>query len=149
MYNMKEKYAKLTQGAANPYIDPAGYKTELDIDEAMFHAVLQDQQKTSGPTTSAAPPASPAAGPAADSLVAQGKTRFKAYGCVDCHGANGEGTDMGPNLTGIHLDGDGISKFLQKPSSDARLAGMPNLAADSPDLPALVAYVLSIKRSAP
>jgi metallo-beta-lactamase class B len=45
MFNLQEKYAKLGRGGANPYIDPAGYKTELDIDEAMFHAVLAQQQK--------------------------------------------------------------------------------------------------------
>jgi metallo-beta-lactamase class B len=45
MYNMAEKYARLKPGGPNPFIDPAGYKTELDIDEAMFHAVLEAQQK--------------------------------------------------------------------------------------------------------
>ena len=45
MYNMADKYAKLKAGGPNPFIDPAGYKTELDIDEAMFHAVLDAQQK--------------------------------------------------------------------------------------------------------
>jgi metallo-beta-lactamase class B len=45
MYNMQEKYARLEQGGPNPFIDPAGYKTELDIDEAMFHAVLDQQRK--------------------------------------------------------------------------------------------------------
>jgi metallo-beta-lactamase class B len=45
MFNLKEKYAKIAQGGPNPYIDPAGYKTELDIDEAMFRAVLAQQQK--------------------------------------------------------------------------------------------------------
>ena len=45
MYNMKEKYAKLEKGGPNPFIDPAGYKVEMDIDEAMFHAVLDQQQK--------------------------------------------------------------------------------------------------------
>jgi metallo-beta-lactamase class B len=44
MYNMQEKYAKLGKGP-NPFIDPQGYKTELDIDEAMFKAVLAEQQK--------------------------------------------------------------------------------------------------------
>jgi metallo-beta-lactamase class B len=56
MYGMKEKYAKLHKGGPNPFIDPAGYKTELDIDEAMFHAVLAEQQKAA-----AAKPASPGA----------------------------------------------------------------------------------------
>ena len=45
MYRLAEKYAKLGQGGANPFIDPAGYKAELDLDEAMFHAVLAAQQK--------------------------------------------------------------------------------------------------------
>jgi metallo-beta-lactamase class B len=44
MYRMQEKYAKLKQGAPNPFIDPTGYKVEMDIDEAMFHAVLEQQK---------------------------------------------------------------------------------------------------------
>jgi metallo-beta-lactamase class B len=152
MYNMKEKYAKLKAGGANPYIDPAGYKTELDIDEAMFHAVLE-QQKTS-PSSAAPAVASPAGAPAAagapagnnDALVAQGKARFKAYMCFDCHGDNGEGTADAPDLIHTRLDADQISKFLQKPSVDAKNKGMPDFAADSPDLKPLIAYVLSLKQ---
>ena len=49
MFNMKQKYAKLAAGGPNPYIDPQGYKTELDIDEAMFHAVLAQQQNAATP----------------------------------------------------------------------------------------------------
>jgi metallo-beta-lactamase class B len=45
MYNMEAKYAKLGTGGPNPFIDPAGYKLEVDIDEAMFRAVLAEQQK--------------------------------------------------------------------------------------------------------
>jgi metallo-beta-lactamase class B len=45
MYNMTEKYSKLASGGANPFIDPAGYVLEVDIDEAMFRAVLAEQQK--------------------------------------------------------------------------------------------------------
>jgi metallo-beta-lactamase class B len=44
MYNMAEKFAKIGKGP-NPFIDPAGYKTEVDIDEAMFRAVLAEQTK--------------------------------------------------------------------------------------------------------
>jgi metallo-beta-lactamase class B len=44
MYNMAAKYAKLGKGP-NPFVDPAGYKAELDIDEAMYHAVLDAQTK--------------------------------------------------------------------------------------------------------
>ena len=46
MYNMEEKFAKLGKGP-NPFIDPDGYKLEVDIDEAMFRAVLAEQQKAS------------------------------------------------------------------------------------------------------
>ncbi len=45
MYNLDEKYAKLGKGGPNPFIDPAGYKLEVDIDEAMFRAVLAEQMK--------------------------------------------------------------------------------------------------------
>ena len=45
MYNLQEKYAKLKAGGANPFIDPQGYKVEVDIAEAMFRAVLAVQQK--------------------------------------------------------------------------------------------------------
>ena len=45
MYNLDEKYAKLGKGGPNPFIDPDGYKLEVDIDEAMYHAVLAEQEK--------------------------------------------------------------------------------------------------------
>jgi metallo-beta-lactamase class B len=45
MYNLAAKYEKVGKGGLNPFIDPAGYKAELNLDEAMFHAVLAAQQK--------------------------------------------------------------------------------------------------------
>jgi metallo-beta-lactamase class B len=45
MYNLAEKFDKLGKGGPNPFIDPAGCKAELDLDEAMFHAVLDAQRK--------------------------------------------------------------------------------------------------------
>jgi len=47
-YNMQEKYAKLQKGDPNPFIDRAGCKYEVDIEEAMFHALLDEQQKGAG-----------------------------------------------------------------------------------------------------
>src|SRR5215469_6378374 len=44
MYNMQEKFAKIGKGA-NPFIDPAGYKEELDTQEELFNRILADQQK--------------------------------------------------------------------------------------------------------
>ena len=46
MYNLAEKYPKLGKGP-NPFIDPAGYKAELDIQETAFRAIL-DAQKAEG-----------------------------------------------------------------------------------------------------
>lgn len=43
MYGLAEKYPKLGKGP-NPFIDPAGYKTELDIQETSFNAVLEKQR---------------------------------------------------------------------------------------------------------
>lgn len=80
-------------------------------------------------------------------LVAQGKARFQAYGCKDCHGEHGEGTEDGPDLIGTHLNADQIAGVLKKPSSDADVKGMPAIPAASPDLKPLVAYVLSLKGS--
>lgn len=157
MFDMKAKYAKLKAGGANPYVDPAGCKREFDVTEAMFHAVL-DQQKAASPsvgsdsdTSGGRPPAASPSAPApdanggGDALVPQGKERFNAYQCVDCHGNNGEGTSDAPDLTHSHLTAEQIAKFLQKPSTDAVNKGMPNVPADSPDSRALVAYVLSIR----
>ena len=45
MYSLDEKYAKRAAGGPNPFIDPAGYTLEVDIAEAMFLAVLAEQQK--------------------------------------------------------------------------------------------------------
>jgi mono/diheme cytochrome c family protein len=161
MYNMKEKYAKLKAGGPNPFIDPAGCKAEFDIDEAMFHAVLQEQQGTlssaapptnaptkapaAGASSSASPARTAATGGQQGDLVSQGKARFKAYQCFDCHGDNGEGTPDAPDLTHSRLTADQISKFLQKPSADAINKGMPDIPTSSPDNQALVAFVMSLR----
>lgn len=42
MYNMAEKYPRIGKGP-NPFIDPAGYKRELDIEETAFRTTLQQQ----------------------------------------------------------------------------------------------------------
>jgi metallo-beta-lactamase class B len=43
-YEMMEKYAKLKPGAPNPFIDPSGCHRESDLQEAMFQAILAEQQ---------------------------------------------------------------------------------------------------------
>ncbi len=43
-YDMQEKYAKLKEGSPNPFIDPATCTLEADVEEAMFNAILAEQQ---------------------------------------------------------------------------------------------------------
>jgi metallo-beta-lactamase class B len=47
MYNLAEKYPKLGKGP-NPFIDPEGYKHELDIQEHAFLEKLAEQKKAAG-----------------------------------------------------------------------------------------------------
>ena len=50
-YGMQEKYAKLQKAGPNdpnPFIDPAGYKAHLDLQENNFRAKLEEQQKAPG-----------------------------------------------------------------------------------------------------
>ena len=47
MYNLAEKYPKLGHGP-NPFIDPEGYKHELDNTEHAFLEVLDQQKKAAG-----------------------------------------------------------------------------------------------------
>ncbi len=44
-YGMQEKFAKMHPGGPNPFIDPKGCNDETDLEEAMFHAVLKEQQE--------------------------------------------------------------------------------------------------------
>lgn len=44
-YDMREKYAKLREGAPNPFIDRPGCTGEADVEEAMFHALLEEQRQ--------------------------------------------------------------------------------------------------------
>jgi metallo-beta-lactamase class B len=44
-YGMAEKYAKIKPGAPNRFIDPSGCRLEADLQEAMFKAILAEQQK--------------------------------------------------------------------------------------------------------
>ena len=42
-YNLKDKYPRLKEGAANPFIDPAGYKAYIAEREAAFQKELARQ----------------------------------------------------------------------------------------------------------
>ena len=44
-YNMQEKYAKLKSGSANSFVDPKSCFHEADVEEAMYRAILAEQNK--------------------------------------------------------------------------------------------------------
>jgi metallo-beta-lactamase class B len=44
-FGMAEKYARIKPGAPNPFIDKATCHREIDVEEAMFHAIMDEQQK--------------------------------------------------------------------------------------------------------
>ncbi len=48
-YGIQEKFAKVQPGKPNPFIDPAGWRTESDMEEAMFRAILKEQQSNGKP----------------------------------------------------------------------------------------------------
>jgi len=52
-YDMEGKYAKLKPGAPNPYIDKPSCTKEIDMEEAMYHAIMAEQAaKPAGPPLS-------------------------------------------------------------------------------------------------
>ena len=44
-YGMEEKFARVKQGAANPFVDPEGYKSFVEDHEQAFRAEWKKQQK--------------------------------------------------------------------------------------------------------
>jgi metallo-beta-lactamase class B len=48
-YGMSEKYAKLKPGAPNPFIDKPSCTREINLEEAMFHAIMQEQAAAAKP----------------------------------------------------------------------------------------------------
>jgi metallo-beta-lactamase class B len=44
-YDMQKRFAKVQTGGVNPFIDRTGCTLEADIEEAMFHAILAEQQR--------------------------------------------------------------------------------------------------------
>src|SRR5690242_17115377 len=113
---------------------------ECVLAAAVLVPSLHAQQSAATPK-----PGASATGNQQKALVAQGKGRFDAYKCYDCHGENGEGTADAPDLTHSKLTAEQVSKFLQKPSVDAQNKGMPDVPVDSPDHKPLVAYVMSLR----
>ncbi len=139
---MKKAVEKLSE---EDTVDIVAYLASLPVDPAPVRAAAPALPAAT--PAAAAPSVAAAQTPAADgSDVDKGKSLFRLYKCYDCHGDQGEGTSDGPDLVGIKLSPDEIVAFLHKPSADALTAGMPDFAADSPDVKPLLAFILSIKK---
>jgi metallo-beta-lactamase class B len=54
MYNLAEKYARVGKGP-NPFIDPEGYKKEIDINETAFTLRRAEQLKAAAPVSNQQP----------------------------------------------------------------------------------------------
>jgi metallo-beta-lactamase class B len=48
-YDLQGKYARLRSGGQNPFVDPVTCKVEAEISEAMFRAILAEQQGAKRP----------------------------------------------------------------------------------------------------
>jgi hypothetical protein len=46
---MTDKYAKMAAGGPNPFVDPVGCTTEIDIEEAMVDAIVEEQKAAAKP----------------------------------------------------------------------------------------------------
>ncbi len=87
----------------------------------------------------------------------RGKAIFDAKGCIACHQRNGEGGDIGPNLTtqvpefpvgtwvGDKLRAEWIFQWLKDPQSLVPDALEPNLGLSDQEVADLTAYLMSLK----
>ena len=50
-FGLVQKYPEIKPGAPNPYIDKATCRREIDVEEAMFHAIMAEQAKAAHPAT--------------------------------------------------------------------------------------------------
>jgi metallo-beta-lactamase class B len=48
-FRLAEKYPKIKAGGPNPFIDPVGCTTEIDIEEAMVDAIVEEQKTAAKP----------------------------------------------------------------------------------------------------
>jgi alcohol dehydrogenase (cytochrome c) len=85
--------------------------------------------------------------PANAQTIAAGKTAF-AVRCAGCHGTNGTGGEIGPNIADADADTlipRPLADIITKGNTDA---GMPSFALSRTELGALVAYITALRAPA-
>jgi mono/diheme cytochrome c family protein len=82
-------------------------------------------------------------------LIDQGKEVFADYGCVACHKIDGEGGDLGPDLSrvGFMLQPQFIYRWVRNPLSFKPHTRMPNLDLPEEDALAATLYLSTLKGS--
>lgn len=83
-------------------------------------------------------------------LIDQGKEVFADYGCVACHKIDGEGGELGPDLSrvGFMLQPQFIYRWVRNPLSFKSHTRMPNLDLPDEDALAVTLYLSTLKGSA-
>src|SRR5687767_2602222 len=82
-----------------------------------------------------------------DPLAASGKKIYGSESCDACHGENGEGTPVGPKLTGATAQkpAEELAQMLRHPTPQMIEGEMKPIEVSDEDLKALVAYIKSLK----
>jgi ubiquinol-cytochrome c reductase cytochrome b subunit len=82
-----------------------------------------------------------------DPAAAAGKKVFGSESCDACHGENGEGTPVGPKLSGAtaQKSPEELTKLLRHPTAKMIEGEMKPVEVSDEDLKALVAYIKSLK----
>ncbi len=85
-----------------------------------------------------------------DDVIALGARTFRQLQCFKCHVINGEGSDIGPDLTisGVRLQESFLRAWLKDPKAFKPQTIMPPLKTSPEKFEAIVAYILSLREAA-
>jgi mono/diheme cytochrome c family protein len=75
----------------------------------------------------------------------RGKTVFAAYGCYQCHGHQGQGSNAGPKLAPSPLPFDAVDRQLRKPRD--RMPIYSYKTTSDQDIADMYAYLVSIPKA--
>jgi len=89
----------------------------------------------------------PEAGAGQDEIIALGARTFRQLQCFKCHVINGEGSDIGPDLTltGRRLHEPFLREWLKDPKALKPQTIMPPMRTSPEKFEAVVAYLMSLR----
>ena len=83
--------------------------------------------------------------PAPKGDLAHGKTIYAAYGCWQCHGYQGQGSNAGPKLAPNPLPFEALDRQLRKPRD--RMPVYTHKTTSDQDVADIYAYLASIPKA--